>query len=108
VCTGKIRHTGKSTLVDQFNFVKSLVPKERWGDIKVTLISPVWYHLRYVEGKAFPKSVYASDEDYFADIAKAYHAELDILYEAGVRNIQLDDPNFACTCPCLSNHETTC
>lgn len=26
----------------------------------------------------------------------AVRAELDILYAAGVRNVQFDDPNFAC------------
>lgn len=96
VCTGKIRHSGKSTLVPAFEFLKTLVPKERWGEIKVTLIAPPWYHLRYKGGKAFPKDVYSSDEEYFAVIAQAYRAELDLLYAAGVRNIQFDDPNFAC------------
>lgn len=98
LCTGKIRHTGESTLVGQFNYLKTKIPKERWGDIKMTMITPVWYHLRYKDGNAFPKDVYASDEEYFQDIAKAYQTELDILYEAGVRNIQIDDPNFAYFC----------
>lgn len=96
VCTGKIRHTGKSTLVDAYNYLKTLVPEKQWGDIKVTLISPAWYHLRYKDGKAFPKDVYSSDKAYFEDVAAAYRAELDILYDAGVRNIQIDDPLFAC------------
>ncbi|ODO01940.1 hypothetical protein L198_02670 [Cryptococcus wingfieldii CBS 7118] len=98
LCTGKIKHTGKSTLIDEFSFTKSQVPAERAGDVKLTMISPVWYHLRYREGKAYPADVYANDEEYFADIAKAYRAELDILYEAGVRNVQIDDPNFAYFC----------
>ena len=99
VCTGKIRHTGKSTLVDQFEFVKTLLPKEKWGEIKLTMIAPPWYHLRYKDGKAFPKDVYKSDDEYFWDIAMAVRAELDILYAAGVRNVQFDDPNFACKYP---------
>lgn len=96
LCTGKIRHTGKSSLIDQFNHTKSLVPKEQWDGIKLTMISPVWYHLRYKEGKAYPKDVYSTEQEYFADIAKAFRAELDILYEAGVRNVQIDDPLYAC------------
>ncbi|KAL9617740.1 MAG: hypothetical protein Q9160_007514, partial [Pyrenula sp. 1 TL-2023] len=96
VCTGKIRHKGKSTLVPHFEFLKTLIPQERWGEIKVTLIAPPWYHLRYKDGKAYPQDVYASDEEYFADIAKAYRVELDLLCAAGARNIQFDDPNFAC------------
>lgn len=57
------------------------------------------YHLRYKTGKAYPKDVYANDEEYFADIAKAYQTELQILYDAGLRNAQVDDPNLACTYP---------
>lgn len=101
LCTGKIRHKGKSTLVGQFEYLKTLIPEERWGDIKMTMIAPPWYHLRYRDGLAFPKEVYSSDAEYFADIAQAVRAELDILYAAGVRNIQFDDPNFACKfCSC--------
>ena len=96
VCTGKIRHTGKSTLIGQYEFLKTLIPEERWGDIKITMIAPPWYHLRYKEGQAYPLDVYPTDEEYFADISKAVGTELDILYAAGVRNIQFDDPNFAC------------
>ncbi|TGO12222.1 hypothetical protein BTUL_0092g00220 [Botrytis tulipae] len=98
LCTGKIKHTGKSTLIGQFEYLKTLVPEERWGDIKLTMIAPPWYHLRYKDGKAFPKEVYANDEEYFSDISKAVSAELDILYEAGLRNVQFDDPNFAYFC----------
>lgn len=95
LCTGKIKHVG-STYVDQWEFLKSIVPKERVGDCKLTLAAPNWYHMRYVEGSAYPKDVYGSDEEYFADIAKAYQEELRILYEHGLRNIQFDDPNLAC------------
>jgi methionine synthase II (cobalamin-independent) len=95
-CVGKIKHTGKSTYVDQVEYLKGLVPKEKWGDIKLTLAAPNWYHLRYVDGKAFPKDVYKNDKEYFADVAKAYQVELDILYKAGLRNVQFDDPNLAC------------
>lgn len=40
--------------------------------------------------------MYANDEEYFADIAKAYRAELQVLYDAGCRNVTIDDPNLAC------------
>ncbi|KAL1592063.1 hypothetical protein SLS59_009945 [Nothophoma quercina] len=97
-CVGKIMHTGESTYVSQVEYLKTLLPKERWGDIKLTLAAPNWYHLRYIEGKAFPKDVYASEKEYFADVAKAYQVELDILYKAGLRNVQFDDPNLAYFC----------
>ena len=66
---------------------------DRVQEIKMTLAAPNWYHLRYKEGKAYPKDVYANDEEYFADIAAAYRTELKILYDAGLRNAQVDDPN---------------
>ena len=95
ICTGKIKHVG-STYLDQWNYLKSVIPKDRVHECKLTLAAPNWYHLRYKEGKAYPRSVYSSDAEYFADIAKAYRAELRILYEAGLRNVQFDDPNLAC------------
>ena len=98
-CVGKIKHTGKSTYVGQVEYLKTLLPQEKWGDIKLTMAAPNWYHLRYVDGKAYPKDVYANDKEYFADVAKAYQVELDILYKAGLRNVQFDDPNLACTDP---------
>lgn len=99
ICDGKISHTGKSSYIEQFEYLKSILPAERHGEIKMTLAAPNWYHLRYKEGQAYPKEVYASDEEYFADIAEAYRTELKILYDAGLRNAQVDDPNLACKPP---------
>ena len=95
LCTGKIKHVG-STYVEQWEFLKSLVPEDRIHECKLTLAAPNWYHLRYTEGRAYPKSVYSNDSEYFADIAKAYQEELQILYAHGLRNVQIDDPNLAC------------
>lgn len=97
-CVGKIKHTGESTYVSQVEYLKTLLSKERWSDIKLTMAAPNWYHLRYVDGKAYPKEVYANDKEYFTDVAKAYQVELDILYKAGLRNVQIDDPNLAYFC----------
>lgn len=95
ICVGKIKHVG-STYTDQFDYLKSLVKPEHVKNLKLTIAAPNWYHLRYKEGKAYPRDVYADDEEYFADVAKAYQAELNILYEHGLRNVQFDDPNLAC------------
>ncbi|KAJ9614582.1 hypothetical protein H2200_002719 [Cladophialophora chaetospira] len=97
LCTGKIKHKG-STYTDQFDYLKSLVPEDQVKNLKLTLAAPNWYHLRYKQGKAYPKDVYASDDEYFADIAKAYQDELKILYDHGLRNVQFDDPNLAYFC----------
>ena len=95
ICTGKIKHKG-STYTDQFDYLKSCVPAEKAGELKLTLAAPNWYHLRYKQGKAYPTDVYKNDDEYFSDIAKAYQAELKILYDHGLRNVQFDDPNLAC------------
>ncbi|EPS30225.1 hypothetical protein POX_b02765 [Penicillium oxalicum] len=97
LCTGKIKHVG-STYVDQFKYLASLVPQNEVKNLKITLAAPNWYHLRYREGQAYPKDVYANDEEYFGDIARACQAELKILYDAGCRNVQYDDPNLAYFC----------
>lgn len=60
------------------------------------LMSLIRYHFRYGPNKAYAKGVYANDDEYFADVAKAYQTELKILYDAGLRNAQVDDPNLAC------------
>jgi methionine synthase II (cobalamin-independent) len=85
-----------STYTGQFDYLKSLVPQSKHKDLKLTLAAPNWYHLRYKKGKAYSEEVYQNEDDYFADIAAAYQAELKILYEHGARNIQFDDPNLAC------------
>jgi methionine synthase II (cobalamin-independent) len=94
IFTGKIKHA-RSTYVAQFRFLASLVSPEEAKSVKLTIAAPNWYHLRHKEGSAYPKDIYASDEEYFADIATAYQEELKILYEAGCGNVQFDDPNLA-------------
>ena len=56
------------------------------------------YHFRYGPKKAYLKGVYNNDDEYFADVAKAYQTELKILYDNGLRNAQVDDPNLAYFC----------
>lgn len=58
-----------------------------------------WFHMRYKQGRAYTPEAYANDTDYFKDVAKAYSAELQTLYDAGLRNVQFDDPGLACKCP---------
>lgn len=96
ICTGKIKHSGQSPFIDELRYTQSIVPELERKNIKLTMPAPNWYHLRYREGRAYPKDVYQDDEQYFADIAVAYQTEISILYEAGLRNLQLDDPNLAC------------
>jgi methionine synthase II (cobalamin-independent) len=60
---------------------------------RTRMVSP---SVQYMAGKAYPKAVYANDSEYFAGIAKAYKTEPQNLYDPGLRNEQIDDPNLAC------------
>lgn len=101
VCVDKISHPGHSSYKREVEVMKKNVPESEWKNIKITMISPSWYHFRYRNGKAYPKDVYSNDDEYFADVAKAYQEELKILHSEGIRNIQVDDPNLACMYPSL-------
>lgn len=57
--------------------------------------------MRYKQGKAYTPEAYSNDAEYFSDVAKAYKAELQLLYNAGLRNVQFDDPGLACKFCCL-------
>ncbi|CDO69475.1 hypothetical protein BN946_scf184817.g35 [Trametes cinnabarina] len=83
ICVSKLKRT-KPFYVPQFEALKALT-------------KPEWFHLRHGE-YAYPKDVYKNDDEYFADIALAYQAELQDLYAAGCRNIQIDDPLLAYFC----------
>lgn len=95
ICTGKIRHV-RSSFINEFRYMKSLVELERVKDIKVTVSSLELYHLIYKQGCAYPASLYASDDEYLADLAEAFRQEVKILYSEGMRNLQIDDPNLTC------------
>lgn len=96
LCTGKIKHV-KSGYLPQLEALKALVRPEEVKHIKLTLAAPEWFHLRHGE-HAFKQSVYANQDEYFDDIAAAYRRELEILYAAGLRNAQIDDPLLAYFC----------
>jgi methionine synthase II (cobalamin-independent) len=93
VCTGKIKHKGSAN-IDDFNYLKTLVPKDEVKYIKVTLPAPQLFNPRrnYMPEHIPSRTVYNGDDDYFADLSAAFRTELKILYDAGCRNIQFDDP----------------
>jgi hypothetical protein len=70
LCTGKIKHKGKSTLVGQFEFLKTLIPEERWGEIKVTMIAPPWYvAILCIWSRSL--SIKKNDVDYFEKVSSS-------------------------------------
>ncbi|KAI0017977.1 5-methyltetrahydropteroyltriglutamate-homocysteine methyltransferase [Xylariomycetidae sp. FL0641] len=82
----------------ELRLVQAATPKHEWANIKLTMITPAWFHMRYKQGRAYAPDAYKSDADYFADVAKVYQAELAMLYDAGLRNVQFDDPGMAYFC----------
>ncbi|OBS19093.1 hypothetical protein FPOA_10817 [Fusarium poae] len=100
IAGGKLSHNPEKSVsnLHELKLVQQFMPKEQWGSIKLTMITPAWFHMRYKQGKAYSTEAYKNDEEYFADVAKVYQAELDMLYKAGLRNVQFDDPGMAYFC----------
>jgi len=96
LCTGKIRWV-KSGYVPQFDVLKKLVHPDEVKNIKMTVVSPDWLHMRHGE-HAFKPEVYADREDYFNGISIAYQQEMQALYAAGCRNVQIDGPTLTFFC----------
>lgn len=97
ICVDKIKHTG-STYTQQWEYLKSRLPKGHVAGAKLTLPAPEWYHIRYRTGKAYPKSVYANDQEYFADIALVFSELLMPVSE-----------NLMCAVTCLGSiYSKTC
>ncbi|KZT56398.1 UROD/MetE-like protein [Calocera cornea HHB12733] len=97
LATGKIKRV-KPCYVPWFLSLAKDVAPEDVKHIKMTMAAPEWYHLRHSGKFAYSHDVYKNDAEYFADIAQAYREEIDALYEAGCRNIQIDDPLLAYFC----------
>lgn len=100
IAGGKLRHSPTKSVsnLHELRLIQNTLPKESWADIKLTMITPAWFHMRYKQGKAYTPEAYGSDAEYFADVAAVYQAELRQLYEAGLRNVQFDDPGLAYFC----------
>ncbi|KAI0815058.1 hypothetical protein BC629DRAFT_1588736 [Irpex lacteus] len=96
--TGKIKWPASGVHVKDFEYLKSLVPAQSVKNIKITICGPTWMHLRHGPEETYDKSVYKTDDEYFADLVQAYREELRTLYSLGCRNIQFDDPTFAFFC----------
>ncbi|KAK5166568.1 uncharacterized protein LTR77_008111 [Saxophila tyrrhenica] len=98
ICTGPIRWT-KPAYLEEWRMLTANVPKEKWHECKLTMPAPSYQHIQLKPGTTYTvSSGYTSDEQYFADLAKAYVSEMMALYEAGCRNIQIDDPHLTYFC----------
>lgn len=91
VATGKISHE-RSSYLPVWEMMKKAVPEAQWGECKMSFITPTWPHVHLAKGTAYTAEAYGSDAEYFEDLAAAYRTEFRQLYDAGLRNVQIDDP----------------
>jgi 5-methyltetrahydropteroyltriglutamate--homocysteine methyltransferase len=89
---GPLRHV-RDIQVDDFRYLASVVTETP----KVSIPSPTMVHFRGGRA-AIDIDAYPDMEQFFADLAACYRAELDALYAAGCRYLQLDDTNLAYLC----------
>ncbi|MES2700380.1 MAG: 5-methyltetrahydropteroyltriglutamate--homocysteine S-methyltransferase [Pseudomonadota bacterium] len=94
VVTSKIAHTRPIQLAD-YQYLASKVSDGFTP--KVAIPSPSMLHFR-AGRSGIPVEVYADMDEFYADVATAYRAEVDSLAAAGCRYIQLDDTNLAYLC----------
>jgi 5-methyltetrahydropteroyltriglutamate--homocysteine methyltransferase len=90
--TGKLGHV-KDIQVADFNYLKSVVKQTP----KVSIPSPTMVHFRGGR-KSIDINSYPDMDLFFHDLAAAYREEIDHLYQAGLRYLQLDDTNLAYLC----------
>jgi 5-methyltetrahydropteroyltriglutamate--homocysteine methyltransferase len=90
--SGKLRHV-RNIQVDDFNYLKSQVSQTP----KVCIPSPTMVHFRGGR-KAIDIEAYPDMDEFFDDLAQCYRDEINALYQAGCRYIQLDDTNLAYLC----------
>lgn len=93
VATGKIKHVVSPNL-PAWEMIKAATPPAHWKDCKISIPSITWEHIQLPKGGAARPEAYTSDKEYFADLAAAYRQELRTLYDAGLRSVQIDDPNL--------------
>lgn len=90
--TGKVRHA-RDIEVDNFAFLAKATSRTP----KVTIPSPTMLHFRGGR-EAIDATIYPDLEEFYADVAAAYRAELAHLGAQGARYVQLDDTNLAYLC----------
>ncbi|TIX48815.1 5-methyltetrahydropteroyltriglutamate--homocysteine S-methyltransferase [Alteraurantiacibacter aquimixticola] len=94
VVTGKIAHQKPIQLAD-YQYLASKVSADCMP--KVAIPSPTMLHFR-AGRSGIPEDVYPEMDEFYADVAAAYRAEVDSLVDAGCRYIQMDDTNLAYLC----------
>jgi 5-methyltetrahydropteroyltriglutamate--homocysteine methyltransferase len=89
---GKVRRE-RPIMVDHFAFLKAATRRTP----KFCVPSPTYLHMRGSR-KVIPETVYPDLDEFWADIAIAYQAEIRDLVAAGCEYLQIDDVSFATMC----------
>jgi 5-methyltetrahydropteroyltriglutamate--homocysteine methyltransferase len=89
---GKIRRS-QPVMGEHFKFLQATTKRTA----KVCMPSPTYLHLRGA-GHAIDRTVYPDLDEFWADLAVAYRAEIADLIAAGCTYLQLDDVSFCCLC----------
>jgi 5-methyltetrahydropteroyltriglutamate--homocysteine methyltransferase len=89
---GKLRHVADIQKAD-FEFLRSVATETP----KVTIPSPTMVHFRGGR-KTIDLDAYPDLDEFFADLAQCYRDEVNALYAAGCRYLQMDDTNLAYLC----------
>lgn len=69
--------------MDEFLSVRNLLPREKWGQIKITIPAPNWSQTQLKDGRAYTADAYDNDTEYLKDVGEAVRREVLALYEAG-------------------------
>ena len=88
----KIGYSGHP-MIDHFRYLKAHTKETP----KMTIPSPSVLHFRGGR-KAVPESIYPEMEDFYHDLAEAYHHTVQAFAGAGCRYLQLDETNLAYLC----------
>jgi 5-methyltetrahydropteroyltriglutamate--homocysteine methyltransferase len=94
----KVRHVRDIQRAD-FEYLKTQVEQHAPGCTpKVTIPSPTMLHFRGGRGGISREAYPELDPDFYDDTARAYGDELQSLFDAGCRYVQMDDTNMAYLC----------
>ena len=83
VATSKVRYT-RSPYLDDWLYIRSLLPEEKWKDVKITLPAPCWWHIQLKDGFAWTAGLYGGDKEFLEDMSACVRQEIMTLYDAGV------------------------
>ena len=83
VATGKIKFK-QSAYMNEWLYVRSLIPEELWKNVKITIPSPSWSQQQLKDGLQYVEGTYSDDLECLRDIGEAMRQEILALYEAGV------------------------